>query len=149
MFSLIKKLFKGKHKWLFSLPTNLTFTDAIEFTSPNEVIYNELKQKLVVLSKKNSSFFIEKPLKNKKFVTCTDINEIVELLKIDLKNNFEEYRLELSGEPLGFVYYLGNQILMSNSVEIIQKIYHKESNIGNLYYSFVIKFKDGKYYYWK
>ena len=51
---------------------------------------------------------------------------------------------------MGFVYYMGNQLLFSNAVEIVQKIYHKErDDIGNLCYSLVVKFNEGRYYYWK
>ena len=95
-------------------------------------------------------FIIENPLREKQLKQIQHIQELLEEIKSNLENNFSEYTKEFEGEPMGFTYYLGSQLLFSNSVEIVQKVYHKErKDIGDLYYSLVVKFNSGQYYYWK
>lgn len=150
MLSRIRKLLTGKNEHFFTLPENFTIKEAVEFAIPDEIILNELKARLVLLAELKNKLVIEKPLKKKKMTKFSKVDELLETIKKDLEKNFLDYTTEFSNEPLGFVYYLGNQLIFSNAVEIVQKIYQKENaDIGNIYNSLDVKFHEGNYYYWK
>ncbi len=143
-------MFRNRKEQLFSMPEHPVLNDAIEFDSPNEKIVKELRNRLILLSNQNNIPHIEKPLTDKIVVKYASVEEILEVVKKDLEDNFSEYTDEFLGEPFGFIYYLGNHLFFPNAVEIVQKIYHKDKNaVGDLYYSLVIKFIEGRFYYWK
>ena len=142
-------MFKNKRQEFYFKTNEPLLENAIEFAVPTEAIYNELRKKLVLLIEQKGSFEIEKPLNDKSLSIFPNVGELIEAIKKVLDYNFSEYSTEFKNEPLGFVYYLGNQILFSNSVEILQKIYNKETDdVGNLHYSLVIKCFKGEYYFW-
>lgn len=96
------------------------------------------------------NIIIEKHLKKRTCKKYSDINDLIAEIKNDFEYDFEHITSEFKGEPLGFKYYLGEEILFNGSVEIVKKIYHKErDDIGNIFHSLIIKHSERKYYYWK
>jgi hypothetical protein len=150
MFSSIERMFGKKKESIFPLFENPSFKNAIEFNRLTPSIYEELKEKLVLLSIERRTFKVEPLLKNKQVFKYKKVGEMLEEIWKDLENNFLDSTTEFADEPIGFVYYLGEQLQFSNAVEIVQQVYYKERNdIGNIYNSLVVKFNKGKYYYWK
>ena len=149
MFSIIKKFFFGKKDKLFSIEGEPVLDDAIKFESPDGKIAYKLLEYLQQLPHDHSTFFIEEPLKGKPVTKFSDFQSLSEQIMKDLNNNFIDARKEFEGERIGFTFYLGRHLFFSNSVEVVRKIYHLDNkDIGNIYNSLVVKFHNGKYFYW-
>jgi hypothetical protein len=149
MFSILKKLFKAPKSEYYSLEQDLDFSKGIEFSKPDEKVMQKLEVCLLELQNKKGEFLIESPLKKRKIDQFSDASELARKIFNDVELNYSQYYKEFIDEPLLFKYVLGTEMLFKNSIEIIQKISHKEkTNMGDLYYSLVVKYKDGKYYYW-
>lgn len=150
MITLFRKIFNRKKDNLFSIPDNPDFENSIEFSKPHEGIFKSLADCLKLLEERNGGFFLDKSLKSKKVNKYLDIQKLTEKIKSDLEFDFEDITKEFEGEPLGVTYYLGTDILYTESVEIVKKIYHKErKDIGNILHSLVVKYKEGYFYYWQ
>jgi hypothetical protein len=148
MFSILKKLFKSQRKEYYSLDQEPDFSKSLEFSKPDDRIVEKLGLYLYDLKKKDVELLIELPLKNKPLYEFLNVQELAEKMASDLKLNYEEYRREFLDEPLQFVYFLGHEMLFRNSVEIVHKISRNDSSMGNLYYGLVVKYSNGKFYYW-
>ncbi len=152
MIAKLKRLFRGNSQnagnfYELKIPPN--FEKGYVFSVPNQEVYDKLECLLVSLPGKQASLNVERPLKDKARTEFSTVRELVEKIKKDLKENFSDYNKEFDNEPLGFIYCLGEELLFSNSVEIIQKIYHTEVEMGDLYYFMVVKFNNQKFIFWK
>lgn len=138
---------KEKH---YALGAEPSLGQSLEFSKPDEKIMARILEHLQDLPKQNWKFVIERPLKKKGWKLFSDVRLLMNDINKNLSENFEDFFSGFSGEPLGFSYYLGNELLYSGSVEVVQKIFDKEnSKTGHLYYALVVKFNKGKYYYWE
>ncbi|MBL7722685.1 MAG: hypothetical protein JNK27_00980 [Chitinophagaceae bacterium] len=134
----------------FEIKKNVSFENAYEFSKPDETVITRIRDLILGINIRNGRLRIENILKDRKLIKYLNVDDLLFEVKNDLFCNFKEYSDEFSDVPIGFVYYLGVSLFCSNSVEIVQKIYHKErSDIGNMYTSFTIKSYNGYFYYWK
>ena len=124
------------------------FDKGYEFSKPDETVRKILTQQLVELKSKRKEIVIEAPLKEKERYEYVDINKLTDKIIKDLELNYKDYSKEFEGEPLGFKYIIGSELIFTSSVEIIQKVYHLKPDIGNLLYTLVVKYSNGRFHYW-
>lgn len=150
MINLVKKIFKRKRDNIFSIDDSPNLEKSVEFTKPHEDIFKILTDYLMLLKERNVGFFLDKSLKSKKVNKYVDVQTLIREIRSDLELDFEDITKEFEKEPIGFAYYLGTEILYKESVEIVKRIYHKErKDIGNIFHSLVVKYKEGYFYYWQ
>lgn len=148
-FKYLKKVFSKKDDGLFSLSNEPTLDNAFEFSKFNLEVKDKLIELLVNLREKENQFTIEKPLRKKKLYKDVDVDQIINEISKDLEYDYIDAKKQFDGESIGFTYYLGSDLIFSNSIEILRRIYHmNRQDLGNIYFSFVIKYDDGIYYYW-
>lgn len=134
----------------FGIKKNISFENAYKFSKPDETVIIRIRDLILNLNDQNEVLRIENILKKKELIKYLNVDDLIFQVRNDLFNNFKEYSNEFSDVSIGFVYYLGSSLFCSDSVEIVQEIYHKEQkDLGNIYTSFTIKFNKGFFYYWK
>ena len=133
----------------FKIGKDIDLSKGYLFSIPDVEIAQKIAELLIGLEGHKSKLSIETPLKKKSSRQFSSVKELIDKIMSDLNENYTNYSTEFKGEPLEFRYILGRELMFKNSVEIIQVIFHSERNdIGNLYYSMVVKYHKGQYYYW-
>lgn len=144
------KLFIRKENSLYTLPDTPNFENSIEFVSIDETILQRLTEYLKHLKKNTGQLYVHNSLKSKKVSKYSAIEKLVERIQNDLVSDIDNIAREFKGEPLDFTYYMGTELIYSDSVEIVKKVFHKERNdIGSLFSSLVVMYHGGYFYYWE
>lgn len=121
MIRYLKKLFKKKGHNLYALRDAPNFENSIEFVIIDETILQRLTEYLKHLKKNNGQLFVHNSLKSKKVSKYSAIEKFVERIQNDLVSDIDNIARESKGEPLDFTYYMGTELIYSNSVEIVKK----------------------------
>jgi uncharacterized membrane protein YcgQ (UPF0703/DUF1980 family) len=148
MLHLLRKYFKRKDTGYYSIDVVPNFEEGHSFLIPNEGFKQELSKYIDSLDK-NASLIVEKHLKEKQMYKYVSKEQLIDEVFNDVQENYSDYSKEFAGEEIKFEYYLAHSKFHSSSVEIIQRVFHESADIGDLYYSLVIKYYSGSYYYWK
>lgn len=122
--------------------------DVIQFECPDEFILGKLEMMLARLEL-SDPVVIDPMQVNKPLKIYRDIKVLMRSIEKDLKENHSDYSKEFEGEPLGFRYYLGRDIYFEKSVEIVQKIYHKTVQMGDLFHSLAVQRFEDRFLYWR
>jgi hypothetical protein len=148
MKQFFKKIF-GK-KEFYSIEKKLRLENAVKFKVPSDAIRELLLEKLKRLRYETSNFEIEAALKTKKQYEYNEPDLLAETIIAELNRNYSEYMEEFTDDQFDFAYFLGTEMLFSNSVEVIQEIVNvQDPSVGKLYYALVIKYCNDQYLYWK
>ena len=145
----LRKLFGKESPKYFSFSEEPDFTNGYEFLKVDDVVVQKLKQALTELESDCSEFNVEPFLEEKKMYEFGSVEELITKVIDDLDTVYNDYTTEFEGDSLRFRFIIGKELILPNSVNIVQRIFDSRRNdIGDILYMSVIRYKKNRFIYW-
>jgi hypothetical protein len=126
------------------------FSEAFEFKYLEELDQIQLRQLISDLSAASpSKIVLEKRLGALRQLKFETVEAVLQQIIVDVEIAIVDCEAEFKEEPITFTFFLGKNLLFTNSLEIVQKVYNPtREDIGQIYYSYVIKYNHTQFLYW-